>query len=85
MSRIRRRSMSRSSTDKEAINDDDSRFLMNINRPQRFGTQYRSDGPNSSLRLYQVDSGVIDELRRALNVPSLAQAKAREAEFNKKD
>lgn len=62
----------------------EDRFLMNIGRPQRFGTQYRSDPANAPIKLYTVDPTVTDELRRALNVPTLAQAKAREAELNKK-
>jgi len=62
----------------------EDRFLMNIGRPQRFATQYRSDGPNAPLRLYQVGEGVTDELRRELKVPSLAQAKEREAKLNEK-
>lgn len=62
----------------------EDRFLMNIGRTQRFGTQYRSDSPDGPLLLYKVDASVTDELRRALNVPTLAEAKAREAELNKK-
>ena len=62
----------------------EDRFLMNIGRPQRFATQYQSIGPNSPMKLYTVDSGVTDELRRALDVPPLARAKEREAEMNRK-
>lgn len=62
----------------------EDRFLMNIGRPQRFGTQYRSDPANAPMKLYAVDPSVTDELRRELNVPTLAQAKAREAELNRK-
>ena len=62
----------------------EDRFLMNIGRPQRFGTQYQSVGPNSPMKLYTVDSGVTDELRRMLDVPSLAKAREREAEMNRK-
>ncbi|MEJ2079154.1 MAG: hypothetical protein P8Z74_14260 [Acidobacteriota bacterium] len=62
----------------------EDRFLMNIGRPQRFGTQYRSDG-QGPIRLYEVGPSVTDGLRRALDVPSLAEAKAREAEFHKKE
>src|SRR5262249_23106860 len=51
----------------------EDRFLMNIGRPQRFATQYRSDGPNAEFKLYTVGPGVTDELRRALNVPTLAR------------
>ena len=61
----------------------EDRFLMSIGRPQRFGTQYKSEGPNRPYRLYTVDSGVTDHLRRVMNVPSLLEAKAREAEMNK--
>jgi hypothetical protein len=57
----------------------EDRFLMNIGRPQRFATQFRCDGPNCKFQLYKVDEGVTDELRRVLDVPSLAEAKAREA------
>lgn len=61
----------------------EDRFLMVIDRPQRFATQFRSVG-NSPMGLYQTDQGVTDELRRALNVPTLAQAKEREARMNSK-
>jgi hypothetical protein len=61
----------------------EDRFLMNIGRPQRFGTQYRSEG-EGPMRLYQVDEGVSDEIRKVMAVPSLAEAKAREAELNAK-
>lgn len=62
----------------------EDRFLMNIARPQRFATQYRADPSTAPFRLYRVDSGVTDELRHALDVPSLAEAKAREREMNRK-
>ena len=61
----------------------EDRFLMNIGRPQRFATQFRSVG-NSPMRLYDTDQGVTDDLRRALNVPTLSQAKEREAKMNQK-
>jgi hypothetical protein len=61
----------------------EDRFLMNIGRPQRFGTQYSGEG-NGPLRLYRVDGGVTDQVRRVMGEPSLAEAKAREVEFNKK-
>lgn len=60
----------------------EDRFLMSIGRPQRFGTQYRSDN-NGPYRLYTMDSGVTDQLRRMMSVPSLAEAKAGEARWNK--
>jgi hypothetical protein len=55
---------------------------MNLGRPQRFGTQYRSSGTNDPVRLYKVEPGVTDELRRELGVPTLAEARKREAQMN---
>jgi hypothetical protein len=61
----------------------EDRFLMNIDRPQRFGTQYRweESGP---VRLYKVGQGVTDELRRVMATPTLAEARAQEAGFEKR-
>lgn len=61
----------------------EDRFLMNIGRPQRFGTQYRSNGPNEPVRLYKVEDGVTDALRLAFKAPTLEKAREREAEMNK--
>lgn len=61
----------------------EDRFLMNIGRPQRFGTQYRKDG-DGPFKLYTVDTAVTDELRRVMGAPTLTEAKAREERFNKK-
>jgi len=63
----------------------EDRFLMTIARPQRFATQFRCDGPNCEFHLYKMDEGVTDELRRVLDVPSLAEAKAREARMQQKN
>jgi hypothetical protein len=61
----------------------EDRFLMNIGRPQRFGTQFHSaDG--GPWKLYQVDPAVTDALRALMGTHPLADAKAREAELNKK-
>jgi hypothetical protein len=60
----------------------EDRFLMNIDRPQRFATQYRSTEANGPVRLYRVAPEVTDRLRAALDVPSLAEARRREALFN---
>ena len=60
----------------------EDRFLMKIGRPQRFGTQYRSSGPDDPVRLYEVGAGVTDGLRRELGVPTLEEARRREAEMN---
>ncbi|HEX5084389.1 MAG TPA: hypothetical protein VFY40_20285 [Blastocatellia bacterium] len=64
----------------------DDRFLKSIGRPQRFGTPYHVEDENAPVKhykLYKTDSGVTDELRSIMNVPSLAGAKAREAEMDK--
>jgi hypothetical protein len=57
----------------------EDRYLMNIGRAQRFGTQYRSAGPDQSIKLYEVGPGVTDALRRELGVPTLDEARRREA------
>lgn len=57
----------------------EDRFLMNIGRPQRFGTQVRGGGPDGPVRLYRVDPAVTDGLRRAMDCPTLAEARQREA------
>ena len=61
----------------------EDRFLMNIGRPQRFGTQYRSVGEEPP-RLYPVDPAVTDGLRAALGVPPLAEARRREGELDQR-
>jgi hypothetical protein len=61
----------------------EDRFLMNLGRPQRFGTQYRSIG-DAPMALYPTDEGVTDSLRKAVGVPALAEARAREARMNRK-
>ena len=60
----------------------EDRFLMNLDRPQRFGTQYRSSGPDDPVKLYRVGPGVTDALRSEMGVPSLAEARDREAGMN---
>ncbi len=62
----------------------EDRFLMNIGRPQRFGTQYRADPITAPYRLYKVDESVTDDLRRQMSTPSLAEAKALEVKLNQK-
>ena len=61
----------------------EDRYLMNIGRPQRFGTQLHSVD-NGPIKLYPIDGGVNDELRRVMIGHTLAEIKAREAEMNKK-
>jgi hypothetical protein len=60
----------------------EDRFLMNIDRPQRFATQYRSTVPGEPMRLYQVGEGVSDELRKAFHAPTLEEARKREELIN---
>jgi len=61
----------------------EDRFLMNLKRPQRFGTQFRSEGLNKPMLLHEVAPVVTDQLRKWMSTPSLADAKKREAEYNK--
>ena len=61
----------------------EDRFLTKIGRSQRFGTQYEAQA-GGPYRLLTVEAGVSDDLRRALDVPSLAEARSREVELNKK-
>jgi hypothetical protein len=61
----------------------EDRFLMNVGRPQRFGTQFRRDG-TGPWHLYTVGDGVTDALRKLMGTPSLAEARVREAEMNGK-
>lgn len=56
---------------------------MRIGRPQRFGTQYRSECPDDPVRLYEVGAGVTDGLRKELDVPTLEEARKREAEMDR--
>jgi hypothetical protein len=59
------------------------RFLMAIGRQQRFGTQFISRRSFHPPKLAPVDPNVPDHLRRELNVPSLEEARKREAEMAK--
>lgn len=54
----------------------EDRFLMNIGRPQRFGTQYHRSSGNHSLS--KTDPEMEDSLRRVFNVPPLWEAQADE-------
>lgn len=58
------------------------RMLMDMDLPQRFGTQYRSSN-DGLMKLWKMSDGATDAMRAALNVPTLEQAQAREAEMQK--
>ena len=60
----------------------EDRFLRSIGRPQRFGTQHVRDEGTGALQLRPVDPSVRDELRRAFDVPPLAEAERRVARRN---
>jgi hypothetical protein len=60
----------------------EDRYLMNLGRPQRFATQYRSDRPGEAMHLYEVGEGVTDELRAEFRAPSLEKAREREELIN---
>jgi hypothetical protein len=58
------------------------RYLMNLGKPQLYGTQFKrdKDGP---WYLWQVDPSVTDEERAKWDVPPLSRAKARVDALNK--
>lgn len=60
----------------------EDRFLMNIGRPQRFGTQYHADAGGKNWHLHPVDPEFSDGMRRAFNVPTLSEAQAHLEEMN---
>ena len=62
----------------------EDRFLQSIGRKQRFGTQYRAVDPDPTWHLGEIEDGVSDEMRKSWNTPSLAEAKAREAQMNRR-
>lgn len=59
----------------------EDRFLMKLERPQRFGTQYFSPNSNEPFKLHEVGPGVTDGLRKELGVPTLDEALKRESEM----
>jgi hypothetical protein len=56
------------------------RELMNLGKPQLYGTQFRIE--NGRWVLYQVDPSVTDEERAKWNVPPLEQANKRAQAMN---
>ena len=60
----------------------EDRFLDKIDRDQRFGTQFKSNGPDSPFHLVKVPDATTDDLRAQFHVPKLEDAKKMEAEFN---
>lgn len=59
----------------------EDRFLRSLGRPQRFGTQYRSEG-GGPTRLQETDPSVTDQHRREMKVPPLETARANAARFD---
>ncbi|MGV3618253.1 MAG: hypothetical protein ACO1SV_23240 [Fimbriimonas sp.] len=57
----------------------EDRFLLSIGRPQRFGTQYQAEKATPASSLHPVEGGVTDSLRRAMDLPTLQEAKEKEA------
>lgn len=55
----------------------EDRFLMDIDRPQRFGTQYRGL-MGQPVTLYKIDDMITDKHRAEMHTPSLEEAKKRE-------
>jgi hypothetical protein len=58
----------------------EDRFLRSIGRKQRFGTQYRSDDVEVSLE--EIDGQITDSIRAQWSVPSLDEARKREASLS---
>lgn len=61
----------------------EDRFLTEIGRPQRFATQFGSEG-DGPWKLKPVDTTVTDELRRLMGAHSLEEARKHEADLNQK-
>ena len=59
------------------------RWLMNQGKPQKYGTQYRSDG-DGPYRLWDVDPTTTDEERAVWNVPPLTEALQMAEELTRK-
>ncbi|WP_374355471.1 hypothetical protein [Chitinimonas sp.] len=59
------------------------RLMMQLKRPQWYGTQYQKIGPDGQWELYRVDETVTDMDRQKLGVPSLSEAKTKVLEMNK--
>ncbi|MBI5383017.1 MAG: hypothetical protein HZA31_14055 [Opitutae bacterium] len=61
----------------------EDRFLMQIKRPQRFGTQFYMK-PDQQWELYTTADSVTNQLRAQLGVPPLAEAKEKQTRLNLK-
>lgn len=61
------------------------RYMMRLNRPQWYGTQFSKDPATGLWVLYTVDeTAVTDEQRERHGVPTLAQSKTRAELINRK-
>lgn len=62
------------------------RYMMRLNRPQWYGTQFSKDQATGLWVLYSVDeTAVTDDQRQQHNVPTLAQSRTRAEAMNRKD
>jgi hypothetical protein len=60
------------------------RHLMNIGKPQWYGTQFTRRAPNLPWELYQCDENAVsDEERKALGVPTRDEIRAKLEQMNK--
>lgn len=60
----------------------EDRFLDKIGRDQRFGTQFKSSGPNAPFKLATVSDAMTDGLRACFHVPALEEARKMEAQLD---
>jgi hypothetical protein len=60
------------------------RIMMQLGKPQWYGTQFtKAHGAGSKWELYKIDeTAVTDEERKALGVPTIAEARARIQKLN---
>ena len=59
----------------------EDRFLMQLKRPQRFGTQF-FQLPEGKWEMYTTSDGVSDYLRSQLDVPTIAEAVRKQGHLN---
>jgi len=60
----------------------EDRYLMNLGKPQKYGTQFRKEG-DGRWALYQVDPSITDAERAEWNVPPLHESQSRAEQMNR--